>query len=77
MRTTRTIIFLSEDEKLWLEEYSKAAGVSMAETIRRGLARLREQERPGRYHEALESTRGLWKKGDGLREQESLRRDWQ
>lgn len=76
MRNTRTIITLSMEEKSWLEKHSRATGISMAETIRKGIARLMEQESPSVYQEVLKSTSGIWKKGDGLKYQDKLRKEW-
>jgi hypothetical protein len=44
MVNLRTIVTLSENDKIWLENYSKITGISMAEAIRRGIAQLRERE---------------------------------
>ena len=76
MRSTRTIVSLSEEDKSWLQKYSKRKGVSMAEAIRKGVSRLRDEERPSLYHIVLESTRGIWAKGDGLEYQEKMRKEW-
>ncbi len=38
MGSLRTIITLSEDDKVWLESYSRTSGISMAEAIRRGIS---------------------------------------
>jgi|LGVE01.1.fsa_nt_gb hypothetical protein len=36
----RTIITLSEKDKLWLESYGKVFKISVAEAIRQGISRL-------------------------------------
>jgi len=36
MKSTRTIITISEQEKRWLTAYSGLQGVSLAEAVRRG-----------------------------------------
>ncbi|RJR32477.1 MAG: CopG family transcriptional regulator [Desulfobacteraceae bacterium] len=77
MKNARTIVTLSREEKNWLEKYSANTGISMAEAIRRGIMCLREQTRPSAYQDALESSRGIWKKGDGLQYQKNLRAEWQ
>ncbi len=41
MTSTRTIITISEQEKRWLAAYSGLHGVSLAETVRRGIACLK------------------------------------
>jgi hypothetical protein len=76
MRNTRTIVTLSEDDKEWLVRYSRGKGLSMAQAVRKGVARLRDGERPSLYEDALKTTHGIWTEGDGLRYQEKLRREW-
>ncbi|MFP3982049.1 MAG: hypothetical protein ACLFUY_11680, partial [Desulfobacterales bacterium] len=71
-----TIITLSESNKHWLEAYSKAHGISMAEAIRRGIMRLKKDESATLYQELAEKTRGKWAKGDGLAWQNQLRDEW-
>jgi hypothetical protein len=76
MRSTRTIVTLSKDDKEWLERYSRGKGLSMAQTVRKSIARLRNEERPSLYEDTLQGTRGLWTKGDGLKYQKELRQEW-
>lgn len=72
----RTIITIPEKDKAWLVSFSKARGISMAEAIRRGIAQLREREEKNTYLTLVKDTRGIWKKGDGLAYQRSLRSEW-
>ena len=76
MRSTRTIVTLSKDEKEWLERYSRGKGLSMAQTVRKGIARLRNEDRSSLYEDTLQITHGLWTKGDGLKYQKELRQEW-
>ena len=76
MGSLRTIITLSEKDKAWLESYSKASGISMAEAIRRGITQLKELEERNIYQKLVKETRGIWKKGDGLAYQEKIRSEW-
>jgi 6-phosphogluconate dehydrogenase len=76
MGNQRTIITISEKDKAWLESFSKARGISMAEAIRRGIAQLKEREEKNTYRTLVEETSGIWKKGDGLAYQEKLRSEW-
>ena len=62
MGSKRTIITLSEEDKMWLEGYSKAFNISVAEVIRRGIKQLRESHESGPYQKLVENTRGIWKK---------------
>jgi hypothetical protein len=77
MVAQRTRIAISEEEKSWLESYSRARGISMAEAIRKAVARLREQEGQSTYQNLVAQTHGIWKKGDGLEYQEKLRSEWE
>lgn len=76
MGAQRTIITISEKDKAWLESFSKARGISMAEVIRRGIAQLREREGKNFYRTLVDETRGIWKRGDGLTYQQELRSEW-
>jgi hypothetical protein len=72
----RTIITVSDEDKLWLENYSKSQGVSVAETIRRGIARLKDEEGKPFYQLAVKETKGIWQQGDGLEYQKNVRSEW-
>jgi 6-phosphogluconate dehydrogenase len=72
----RTIITLSEEDKLWLESYSKAFKISVAEAIRQGINRLKGAEIQKTYHTLVQNTRGIWKEGNGLIYQERIRSEW-
>jgi len=76
MGSTRTIITISEEDKRWLESYGKARGISLAEAIRKGIKKLRESESRDTYSAMVDKTKGLWKKGDGLKYQRRLREEW-
>lgn len=76
MANKRTIITLSEEDKIWLESYSKALNISMAEAIRQGIGRLREAKMQEGYESLVDKTRGVWKKENGLKSQINLRSEW-
>ena len=76
MASRRTIITLPEEDKGWLESYGKAHDVSIAEAIRRSIKKLRQDSSGETYKILIKKTRGLWKKGDGLRYQNKLRSEW-
>jgi len=76
MRSTRTIVTLSEDDKKWLARYSRVKGLSMAQAVRKSIAKLRSEECSSLYENALQNTHGLWIKGDGLKYQRKLRGEW-
>ena len=76
MASKRTIITLSEEDKQWLESYSRAHQVSLAEAIRQGIRRLKDAELEKTYRTIVQNTRGIWKEGDGLKYQRKLRSDW-
>ena len=76
MKSARTIITISEQEKRWLSAYSGLHGVSLAEAVRRGIACLKSAEGEGAYRELVQKTRGIWKRGDALEYQEEIRSEW-
>ena len=76
MGNYRTIITLSEKDKVWLESFSRSHGISMAEAIRRGIAQLKQKEEKNTYRKLVEDTRGIWMKGDGLAYQRKMRTEW-
>ena len=76
MASKRTIITLSEEDKQWLESYSRAHQVSLAEAIRQGIRRLKDAELEKTYRTIVHNTRGIWKEGDGLQYQRRLRSEW-
>jgi len=76
MGSKRTIITLPQEDKEWLEGYSKAHMVSVAQAIRKGVRKLRETEGLQTYRALVEKTRGVWKQGDGLRYQVKRRSEW-
>lgn len=77
MKRQRTIISISNEDKEWLVTYSKLYGIPMAEAVRRGIARLRDQEGASTYAEIVEKSKGIWKRGDALTYQQHLRSEWE
>ena len=77
MGTRRIIISIPEEDKLWLEGYSKTEKISLAEAIRQGIGQLRKSKGQQTYQKLVEKTRGTWKKVDGLAYQEKLRAEWE
>jgi len=74
----RTVIALDEDDKRWLDRKAAEEGVSMTEIVRRAVRLLRGRS-PSEHlslDDLLESTRGLWTQGDGLKYQRRMRREW-
>jgi hypothetical protein len=78
MASKRTIITISDQEKRWLVNYTKAQGISIAEAIRRGIACLKSSHSHSldSYQKIVSNTKGIWLKGDGLKYQEQLRSEW-
>ncbi len=66
MSAKRIIITIADEDKLWLGGYAKAHKISVAEAIRQGISLLKKEQWQKAYHELVESTCGIWKKGDGL-----------
>jgi hypothetical protein len=76
MKSSRTIITISEQEKKWLAAYSGLHGVSLAEAVRRGIACLKAAEGDEAYRKIVLGSRGVWNRGDALRYQEEIRSEW-
>ena len=76
MSSKRIIITLSAEDKQWLEGYSRAQKISLAESIRKGVQKLKKGDGLKIYKRLVESTYGLWKKGDGLAYQVKIRAEW-
>ena len=79
MAARRTIITISDEDKLWVENYSRSCGISMAEAFRRGLSRLKAAESESTYKRIVNQTRGIggaWAGKDGLEYQERVRNEW-
>jgi hypothetical protein len=76
MKSARTIITISEQEKRWLSSYSGLHGVSLAEAVRRGIACLKATEGHDAYCKLVRNSAGIWKRGDALRYQEEMRSEW-
>ncbi len=72
---TRMILSLEDRDKSWLERKSAEMGVSMAEVVRLAVRRMRHAEDES-LEKLLESTRGVWRRGDGLRYQRKVRGEW-
>ncbi len=77
MAGKRIIITLPEEDKEWLESYSHANEISMAEAIRKGIHKLKENEVQETYRTLVRNTQGIWKLGDGLNYQRGIRSEWQ
>jgi hypothetical protein len=76
MASTRTLITLPSEDKRWLEDYSRAHGISIAEAVRRGIYNLKVCESQNLYGSLLKRTHGLWRKGEGLKYQRKIRSEW-
>jgi hypothetical protein len=77
MGTRRIIISIPDEDKLWLEGYSKIHKISVAEAIRQGIDQLKKSKRHQTYQKLVDNTSGIWKKGDGLAYQEKMRAEWE
>jgi hypothetical protein len=69
------ILSLEDQDKAWLERKAREEGVSMAEVVRQAVRRMQHAEEES-LDQVLAATRGLWHKGDGLRYQRAVRREW-
>jgi Arc/MetJ-type ribon-helix-helix transcriptional regulator len=69
------ILSIEDRDKAWLERRAAERGVSMAEVIRDAVRSVREKE-DASLRSLLTETRGVWKRGDGLKYQRRIRADW-
>jgi hypothetical protein len=68
----RMAIRVEDKDRLWLKRQARETGISMSEIVRDALCQVRKAE----SDELLASTSGLWRRGDGLRYQRRIRREW-
>ena len=76
MVSKRRTVTLSEEDALWLDSYSRAQNVSVAEAIRRGIKCFKDSSGEETYQRLIRNTRGIWKRGEGLAYQEKIRSEW-
>ena len=77
---SRTLVSLPDEDKTWLVRQASAQRVTMSELVRRAVREYRKRHGNGqssRLTALLESTRGSWKDGDGLRYQSNTRKEWE
>ena len=76
----RTIISLSDEDKVWLDRQARTERVPMTELVRRAVREYRERCHtvgPSRLQELLGRTSGCWMHGDGLSYQDAARDEWE
>jgi hypothetical protein len=69
------ILSIEDQDKMWLEKKAREKNVSMAELIREAVRKMRKGEQTT-LEQALKTTQGIWRDGDGLRYQRRVRREW-
>lgn len=74
----RTLISLDPDEKKWLDRKASQDHVSMTQVVRIAIKQFRKstESGPGSLRQLLSDTQGIWNKGDGLKYQNKLRKQW-
>lgn len=74
----RTVIALDEEDKTWLDRQAARRKVPMTELVREAVRLLRRHERVSgpSPDDLLDRTRGIWRRGDGLRWQNRIRDEW-
>ena len=65
MPANRIIITIPDEDQLWLDGYAKERKISVAEAIRQGIGMLKQGQRQKTYQKLVESTYGIWQKGEG------------
>jgi hypothetical protein len=72
---TRMLISLEESDRRWLEQRAQETGAPMSQVVRQAIRQAQENgQKP--IKDLLASTQGLWRKGDGLRYQRRIRKEW-
>ena len=71
----RLLLSLEQDERAYLARRAKETGLSMAAIVRQAIQSQKESEEAS-LDDALNATRGVWRKGDGLRYQRAIRGEW-
>jgi hypothetical protein len=77
MATRRIIISIPDEDKLWLEGYSKVHQISVAEAIRQGIGQLKRNQRQQTYQQLAKRTSGIWQGIEGLEYQRKIRAEWE
>jgi hypothetical protein len=73
----RIIIAIPVEDHLWLEGYAKVHKISVPEAVSQVISLLRQEHRQQTYQKLVESTCGIWKKGEGLAYQLEFRGEWE
>ena len=78
-RMTRTIISIPEEEKQWLESYSRRHRISSAEVVRRAIKEFRQKKPEKSLAAVLRETAGAWTsiKGNSRDYVDSIRKEWE
>jgi hypothetical protein len=71
----RMPVSLEESDRQWLERRARETGVPMSEVVRQAIRQVQQADQKP-MKDLLASTKGLWRKGDGLRDQRRIRREW-
>jgi hypothetical protein len=69
------LISLEENDRQWLQQKSQETGKPMSEVVRLALRQAQESEQKP-MKDLLDSTKGLWKHGNGLKYQRRIRKEW-
>ena len=72
----RTQVYLTEEERIGLENVSKATGKKQSELIREAVDRFLEQAEGGLRDAVLRETAGLWRDRKDLPDFAAARRSW-
>jgi hypothetical protein len=77
MSAKRIIIPIPDEDKIWLDGYAKVHRISVDEAIRQGIGLLKKGQRRTTFLKLVESTCGIWKRGEGLAYQQMVRGEWE
>lgn len=75
---TRTILSIPQDEKAWVDRYSRRHRISSAEVVRRAIREFKRIKSEKGLAVVLRETAGTWTspKGDSRNLVDSLRKQW-
>jgi hypothetical protein len=71
----RRLISFDNDDRSGLEQKAKEIAASMPEAVHQAVRQAQHADRKP-MNEVLATTKGLWRKGDGLKYQLRVRREW-
>lgn len=57
----RKTVYISDEDKLWLDCYARVRKISVAEAVRQGISQLKRDQRQKTYQRLVNVTFGIWR----------------